>query len=167
MSEPIPVVYDVNVLVGAVAVGNSTFRSWPSPPPISDSPFADCVGVVVDAAEFALWMSPHILTNTGRVLAQVMKWEAAQIEDLLAEYASIADDSGGGVFDPPATVSDCSDWEDNRILDLAAEVGAMLIVSDDADLTGMSPWRGTPILRPREFVAKVDGMRRHRRYRRR
>ena len=30
------------------------------------------------------------------------------------------------------------------------------------DLTSMSPWRGTPILRPKEFVAKVDGMRRHR-----
>ncbi len=53
--------------------------------------------------------------------------------------------------------------KDNRILDLAAEVGALLIVSADTDLTSMSPWRGTPILRPREFAAKVDGTRRHRR----
>jgi predicted nucleic acid-binding protein len=65
--------------------------------------------------------------------------------------------------DPPATVFDCADHEDNRVLDLASEVGALLIVSDDTDLTSMSPWRGTPILRPREFAAKVDGMRRHRR----
>jgi hypothetical protein len=29
--------------------------------------------VVNDAAEFALWLSPHILANTGRVLATVLK----------------------------------------------------------------------------------------------
>jgi hypothetical protein len=48
------------------------------------------------------------------------------------------------------------------ILDLVLEVGALLLESED-DLTSMAPWRGTPILRPREFAAKVDGMRRHRR----
>ena len=91
-------------------------------------------------------MSPHILTNTGRVLAEAMEWDGPHIEDLLAEYAGIADD---------------------RILDLAADVGALLIVSDDADLTSMSPWRGTPILLPRDFVAKLDGMRRRHRHRHR
>jgi predicted nucleic acid-binding protein len=58
-----------------------------------------------------------------------------------------------------------ADCEDNRVLDLVVEVGALLLVSDDVDFTSMSPWRGTPILRPREFVSKVDGMRRHRRRR--
>jgi hypothetical protein len=74
--------------------------------------------------------------------------------------------SGGDVVDPPRLVHDCADLEDNHILDLAVEVGAMLVVSDDSDLTSMSPWRGTPILRPREFAARVDGMRRHQRHRR-
>ena len=60
-----PVVFDVNVLVLAVAVGESPFRSWPSPPPMSGNPSADCLGVVNDAAEFALWLSPHILANTA------------------------------------------------------------------------------------------------------
>jgi hypothetical protein len=69
----VPVVFDVNVLVLAVAVGESPFRSWPSPPPTSGNPSADCLGVVNDAAEFALWLSPHILANTGRVLATVLK----------------------------------------------------------------------------------------------
>jgi hypothetical protein len=46
-------------------------------------------------------------------------------------------------------VGDCPDWEDNRILDLAAAVGAFLIVSADADLTTVSPWRGRPIIDPR------------------
>jgi predicted nucleic acid-binding protein len=58
---------------------------------------------------------------------------------------------------------ECPDHEDNLILDLAAEVGAMLIVSNDSGLLSMSPWRGTPILMPTAFTPKVDAMRRHRR----
>ncbi len=60
---PIPVVFDVNVLVRAIAVGESPYRSWPSPPPTSGNPDAGCLGVINDAAEFALWLSPHIITN--------------------------------------------------------------------------------------------------------
>lgn len=162
---PVPVVFDVNVLVGAAAGGNSPFRSWPSPPPTSGNPFADCLGIIVDAAEFALWLSPHILDNTGRVLIEGLKWPEERTEQYLSVILTVADHSGGGVVDPPSTVHDCPDHEDNRILDVAAEVGALLVVSEDQDLTAMSPWRGTPILRPREFAAKVDGMRRHQRRR--
>jgi hypothetical protein len=68
---PLPVVFDVNVLVGAVVQGNTSFRSWPSPPPVSDNACADCVGIVNDAAEFSLWLSPHILRNTHRVVMEV------------------------------------------------------------------------------------------------
>ena len=77
----------------------------------------------------------------------------------------MADASGGGVLSPPRTVHDCGDHEDNLVLDLAAEVGALLIVSEDIDLTAMSPWRGVPVLRAREFTTRVDGMRRHSRRR--
>jgi predicted nucleic acid-binding protein len=160
---PIPVVFDVNVLVGAAAGGNSPFRSWPSPPPTSGNAYADCLGIIVDAAEFGLWLSPHILDNTARVLTEGLKWTEEKAELYLRVLAEVTDHSGGGIIDPPATVHDCRDHEDNRILDLAVEVGALLVVSEDTDLTSMSPWRGTPILRPREFAAKVDGMRRHRR----
>lgn len=163
MTSPIPVVYDVNVLVGAAVGGNSPFRSWPSPPPTSGNPCADCLGIVVDAAEFALWLSPHLLDNTTRVLVEGFKWPAERAELFGSVLAEVSDHSGGNIVDPPATVGDCADFEDNRVLDLVAEVGALVVVSDDADLTSMSPWRGTPVLRPREFAAKVDGMRRHRR----
>jgi predicted nucleic acid-binding protein len=158
-----PIVFDVNVLVGAAAGGNSPFRSWPSPPPTSGNPFADCLGVIVDAAEFGLWLSPHILDNVRRVLTEGLKWPDDRTDQYLSVVVEVADHSGGGVVDPPVTVHDCQGHEDNRILDLVADVGALLAVSEDADLTSMSPWRGTPILLPREFVAKVDGMRRHRR----
>jgi predicted nucleic acid-binding protein len=159
--QAIPVVFDVNVLVQAIATGNSPYLSWPSPPPTSGNPFADCIGVINDAAEFALWLSPHILDNTTRVLTAVLgtpKEEAADYREILIEMAEA---SGGGLLTPPRTVHDCPDHEDNLVLDLAAEVGALLIVSEDADLTSMSPWRGTMILRTKEFVVRVDGMRRH------
>lgn len=158
-----PVVFDVNVLVEAIASGNSPYGSWPSPPPTSGNAFADCLGVINDAAEFALWLSPHILANTVRLLSEVIgtdKEDADAYQEILIE---MADASGGGLLDPPRTVHECSDHEYNLILDLAVEVGALLVVSEDADLTSMSPWHGVPILRAAQFVARVDAMRRHRR----
>jgi predicted nucleic acid-binding protein len=164
---PTAVVYDVNLLVTAVAGGNSPFRSWPSPPPVSGNPSADCVGIIVDAAEFSLWLSHHILTNVQRVLTDLLKWEKAHVEDYLSTLLSAAEHSGGGlVADVPRSVHDCPDHEDNLILDLAAEVGALIVVSNDTDLLAMSPWRGTPIIDPKAFAAKVDAMRRHARRRR-
>ena len=50
------------------------------------------------------------------------------------------------ITDPPQAAGDYPDSEDNRILDLASAVGAFLIVSADADLTSMSPWRGRPMI---------------------
>lgn len=164
--EPIPVVYDVNIIVGAGVGGNTPFLSWPSPPPVSGNPYADCVGIINDCAEFGLWLSPHLLDTATYVLASKFAWDKEQIAALMAVLVEAAEDSGGGTVDPPRAVFDCRDEEDNHVLDHASHVGALLIVSEDTDLTSMSPWRGTPILRPHEFAAKVDGMRRGHRQRR-
>jgi predicted nucleic acid-binding protein len=166
---PVPsaVVYDINVLVTATASGNSPFRSWPSPPPVSGNPSADCLAIIVDAAEFALWLSPHITTNVDRILGELFKWDQPQVDAYLAAVVGAAEHSGGGVLDEvPRTVHDCPDHADNLILDLAAEVGALILVSNDTDLLSMSPWRGTPIIEPAAFAGKVDAMRRHARRRR-
>lgn len=92
-------------------------------------------------------------------------------EDEIDEYLSIlvemAEASGGGVLDPPQKVADCSDWEDNLVLDLAFAVGAFIVVSADADLTSMSPWRGRPLIEPSQFASLVDASRRTRRRKRR
>jgi predicted nucleic acid-binding protein len=167
--EPLPtaVIYDINVLVTAAAGGNSPFRSWPSPPPVSGNASADCLGIIVDAAEFALWLSPHITSNVERILEDLFKWEQPQIEAYLSAVLAAAGHSGGGIVtEVPRMVHDCLDHEDNLILDLAAEVGALIIVSNDTDLLSMSPWRGTPIIEPSAFASKVDAMRRHARRRR-
>jgi predicted nucleic acid-binding protein len=165
---PVPsaVVYDINVLATAAASGNSPFRSWPSPPPVSGNPSADCLGIIVDAAEFALWLSPHITANVDRILGDLFKWEQSQVNAYLQAIVGAAEHGGGGVLtDVPRTVHDCPDHEDNLILDLAAEVGALILISNDTDLLSMSPWRGTPIIDPGAFASKVDAMRRHARRR--
>lgn len=107
-------------------------------------------------------MSPHILSNVERVLTELPKWERVRADAYLETLLAAAEHSGGGLIaDVPRTVHDCGDQEDNLILDLAAEAGALIVVSTDTDLLSMSPWRGTPILEPRVFAAKVDAVRRH------
>ena len=154
------VVFDINVLVGAVVGGNSPFRSWPSPPPVSDNPFADCLGIVNHAREFALWVGEHILVNVVRVLIEGFAWDIDRAEEYAGLLVEIAEASNGGIVVPEVTVSDCPDDQDNRILECALASSADLIVSEDEDLTSMSPWRGIPIVRPREFASRVDAARR-------
>jgi hypothetical protein len=95
--EPVPaaVVYNINVLVTAAASGNSPFRSWPSPPPVSGNASADCLSVIVDDAEFVLWLSQHIINSIDRILAQLFKWSQAQIDAYLRAIVVAAEHSGG------------------------------------------------------------------------
>ena len=158
----IPVVFDVNVLVAAGAGGNSPFRSWPSPPPTSGNPAADSLGVIVYAAEFALWLSPHILEQTRHVLVEALGWETDMARGFADVVQAAAEHSGGGVTDPPHTVGHCPDWEDNVVPDLVTDVGTLMLILADTDLISTSPWRGVPILTPTQFAGRVDGMRRHR-----
>lgn len=165
-SGPRRVVFDINVLIGAVVGGHSPFQSWPSPPPTTDNAFADCVGIVNDAREFSLFLSEHILRNVIRVLADATDgygWDADRAEEYIDILCEISDASGGELLEPTVRVSDFPDHEDNRILELALASMADLVVSEDADLTSMSPWRGIPVLRPHEFAGRVDAARRAKR----
>ena len=79
----------------AAASGNSPFRSWPSPPPVPGNASADCLGIIVDAAEFALWLSPHIITNIDRILGELFKWAQPQIDAYLRAVEMAADTAAG------------------------------------------------------------------------
>ncbi|HZU12457.1 MAG TPA: PIN domain-containing protein [Chloroflexota bacterium] len=160
--RPQPITFDVNVLIRAVVEGNSLFSSWPSPPPAGPYPASECVGIVNDAREFALYLSPHVLTNVVRVLIdpEGYGWPADRAEEYASILREIVEASGGEIIDPAIRVSDCPDYEDNRILELALASSSVLIVSSDAHLLEMSPWHGIPVIRPEEFVSRVDAMRR-------
>ena len=131
--QPVPaaVVYDINVLVTAAAGGNSPFRSWPSPPPVSGNASADCLGIIVDAAEFALWLSPHITTNIDRILAQLFKWAQPQIDAYLRAIVMAAEHSGGGIV---ADSKPEAEWDETalkarRLLQIAGADAPALVAS--------------------------------------
>jgi uncharacterized protein len=50
-------------------------------------------------------------------------------------------------------VSECRDVKDNKFLELAVSGKADCIVSGDDDLLVLNPFRGIPILTPREFLS--------------
>ena len=66
---------------------------------------------------------------------------------------------GGAVwFVPAERVADCRDPKDDKSLELALASGAGAIVSGDADLLVLDPWRCVRILRPAESLAAAgDG----------
>lgn len=161
------VTVDVNVFVAAVAGGHDAFHSWPSPPPVRGNLAANVVGILNDAREFSVFLTEHILVNVVRVLTEPAPsgygWAIEPAEEYIELLVEIAEASGGAVVEPGATVTDCPDHEDNRILECAAASGSVLIVSDDTDLLSMSPWRGTPVVTSADFVKRTDAMRRARR----
>lgn len=154
--------FDVHVWVLAAVGADSTFPTVTQVPPTTANSSADCLSIAFDADGFAIWSSPHILENTIRVLRKYTDNDA-----LIRSYVELIYDviatSGGRVVTPPRRAHDSRDHEDNLILDVAIESDALIVVSDDADLTVLNPWNGRLILRPHEFVAHVVQARRHRR----
>ena len=165
--SPQPVTVDVNVFAAAVTGGNDIFHSWPSPPPVRGNLAANVVCILNDGREFSLWLSEHILVNVVRVLTAPATtgygWAVENAGEYVGVLVEIAEAGGGGVVEPAERVTDCPDYEDNRILECAAARNSLLIVSDDTELLSLSPWRGTPIVTSRDFVNRTDAMRRKRR----
>lgn len=159
MANPTPIVYDIHVWVLAITGENSTFPRIPAIPPTSGNPNADCLSIAFDAEEFAVWSSPHVLTNTARVLGELGISEKV-VNAYIDAILDVIEASGGQVVEPPRVAFDSGDFEDNLILDLAVAADALIVVSDDTDLTPLSPWHGRLILRPSQFVEHVVQSRR-------
>lgn len=53
-------------------------------------------------------------------------------------------------------VTDCRDAKDNKFLELAVSGKSTSIVSGDDDLLVLHPFRGIPIVSPRQFLDQVD-----------
>jgi putative PIN family toxin of toxin-antitoxin system len=58
-------------------------------------------------------------------------------------------------FAPAVRVTDCRDAKDNKYLELALAAGAGRIVSGDADLLVLHPWRGVRVLTPAAYLAEA------------
>lgn len=66
-------------------------------------------------------------------------------------------DAFGVFFVPTEAVTDCRDAKDDKVLELALAAGAAVIVSSDADLLVLHPWRGVRVLRPVDYLAEIAG----------
>ena len=159
----VPIVVDINVLVDAVVAVPDLDR-WESPPPVRGEASAMTLAILNEGLEFELWLSRHLIEGTARVLRRAFGFTSAETAAYSAFLRGVTALSGG-VVEPEVRVTDCEDWEDNRVLELAQTVGAFLIVSSDEHLLSMSPWRGIAVQSPEAFVLRVDAMRRRSRKR--
>lgn len=59
-------------------------------------------------------------------------------------------------FRPRIRLNACRDAKDDFILELAVEAKAHCIVTGDKDLLELSPFRGIPIITPKEFLKRLN-----------
>ena len=156
------VVFDVHVYVLNLLGDESAWPEIVPLPPTSENAAADCMSLAFDANDFELYISEHILANTARVILATGHSNEL-VESYVAAVLEIVEMSGGSVIEPSARDRGVADHEDNFILDLVIAADADILVSDDTDLTSLSPWNGRVIMRPYEFVNRVLQSRRHRR----
>jgi hypothetical protein len=57
-----------------------------------------------------------------------------------------------------AIITDCRDSSDNKFLELAVDGHADAIVSGDADLLTLHPFRGIPILSARDYLSRYTAV---------
>jgi predicted nucleic acid-binding protein len=150
-------VFDVNVYVDAIVGASSTFPLIESVPPKTSNSAMDAFSLAYDGDAFALYSSPHIIKNVARVF-KALGVSDETTQKVIETMFELVHFSGGSVVDPDRTVFDIADFEDNLILDLVKAVDALVLVTSDNDLLQVSPWNHRLIMKPRDFVSKIVGM---------
>ena len=94
-------------------------------------------------------------TDTLRELAQVLARDKLEKFRSRAERVAFFEHYRAMVklCDVTTVVADCRDPKDDKFLSLALSAGASTIVSGDADLLVLTPYRGIRILTPQEFLS--------------
>jgi predicted nucleic acid-binding protein len=111
--------------------------------------------LALDGEDFELYISPHILSNTSRVLQTEMNVKSKTVGAILTGITEIVHLTGGSIVDPERTNHDQKDFEDNLILDLVRTTEALILVTSDVELLDQNPWSGRLIVSPRRFVEQV------------
>jgi putative PIN family toxin of toxin-antitoxin system len=96
---------------------------------------------------FEVSIADSITDEVERILKQKLRWPPGKI-DLWMRYIR----SFAHRVQPQQHVHDCSDPDDDAILECALEAHAQIIVTGDNHLLKLHPYRGIKILTPRVFL---------------
>jgi putative PIN family toxin of toxin-antitoxin system len=127
----IGVVLDTNVYVSALLFGGNP-------------------RAVVELAEdglIELWISDSIKGEVERILAKKFSWPQPRVRDAASYLWSLTQPVA-----PRQTVTDCTDPDDNRILECALAAHAEIIVTGDGHLLKLHPYKRILVLTPRQFL---------------
>jgi putative PIN family toxin of toxin-antitoxin system len=127
----IRVVLDSNIYISAVLFGGNPRR----------------ILQLAEKRAFELVVSQEIRSEVEETLQEKFCWkrtEVARVADLLWAHARL-------VF-PQSSVADCSDPDDDRVLECALDSSARIIATGDGHLLILDPWRGIRIVTARAFL---------------
>lgn len=100
--------------------------------------------------QFELVLCPCILDEFRKILRSKISAPPGEIRAAL----ELIHEACVQVARPESVVAGvCRDSDDDAVLDCLAASGAEYLVTGDADLLELHPFRGTPILKPRDFEA--------------
>lgn len=96
---------------------------------------------------FEVTVSEAIKAEVERVLAEKFSWPKGRVKEAASFLWTLARS-----VNPQQTVTDCSDPDDNRVLECALESRAWTIVTGDSHLLKLHPYREIAIMTPKQFL---------------
>jgi putative PIN family toxin of toxin-antitoxin system len=130
-------VFDTNAIISAVLIKRS----------ISRRAFDKAI------SEGELLVSAETIDELNRVLGRE-DFARYVTEDERMEFLAVLLRETR-LVEVPVHVGECRDPRDNKFLELAISGNAECIVSGDQDLLVLHPFRGIPIVTPRDFLDEV------------
>jgi putative PIN family toxin of toxin-antitoxin system len=96
---------------------------------------------------FEVSIAEPIATEVERILTEKFSWPDERVHQTMSYMAEVA-----RLIVPEQTVTACIDPDDNRVLECALEAHAHVIVTGDAHLLKLHPYREILILTPKQFL---------------
>ena len=100
---------------------------------------------------FNVLIADSITDEVERVLKQKLSWTQQKVDLWMSYIYSFAIR-----VQPHQCIQDCSDPDDNHILECAVEARAGIIVTGDKHLLVLHPYKGIKILTPKEFLEEFE-----------
>ena len=131
------IVFDTNALISAAILPNSASRK----------------ALTLATQKFQLVSSQAILDELSGVIERPHLDKYFSAGNTRFSFLMLVAQLSQNV-ETHSIITDCRDPDDNKILELAVDASAKIIVCGDNDLLVLNPYRGIEILRPHEFLAR-------------